>query len=150
MPAQVRQAIISDAETIARFQVLMAKETEGKKLEPETVLVAVKSVFLDPQKGFYLVAELEGTVISSLMITFEWSDWRNTNIWYLQSVFVQSEYRGQGVFRVMYRAVVDRALQNGVKHLRLYVETENLRAQSVYQSLGMKRMPYYLYDAEIA
>jgi ribosomal protein S18 acetylase RimI-like enzyme len=150
MPAEVRPATREDADSIARFQVLMAKETEDKPLDPETVLVAVKAVFDDPQKGFYLVGVIEGTVISSLLITFEWSDWRNTNIWYFQSVFVEREYRGQGVFRKMYQTVVEQARQNDVKHLRLYVETDNHRAQEIYQSLGMKRMPYFMYDAEIA
>lgn len=149
MPAHVRRADLADAEKLARFQLLMAKETEGKNLDESIVLPAVKSVFDDPQKGFYVVTEIDGQVIAGLMITFEWSDWRNTNLWYIQSVYVDSNCRGQGVFKQMYRFVTAAAKAVGVKHVRLYVETGNQRAQKVYESLGMKKMPYFMYDAEI-
>ena len=149
MPPQVRRATSADAAIIARFQLLMAKETENKTLNEAVVLPAVKSVFDDPQKGFYVVAEIEDQVIGSLLITFEWSDWRNTNIWYFQSVYVESSCRRQGVFKEMYGFVTMEAKSAGVKHVRLYVETNNRQAQEVYESLGMKKMPYFLYDAEI-
>jgi ribosomal protein S18 acetylase RimI-like enzyme len=149
MPAHVRRAKRADADKIARFQLFMAKETENKKLDEAIVLPAVNSVFDDPQKGFYVVGEMADQVISSLMITFEWSDWRNTNLWYIQSVYVESGYRGQGVFKQMYRFVTAEANAAGVKHIRLYVETGNRQAQKVYESLGMKKMPYFMYDAEI-
>ena len=149
MPLDVRFAKREDATSIARFQLLMAKETEDKTLNESVVLPAVNSVFDDSQKGFYVVGEIDNRVISSLMITYEWSDWRNTNIWYLQSVYVEAEHRGQGVFKEMYRFVTAEAESAGVKHLRLYVETGNHRAQRVYESLGMKKMPYFLYDAKI-
>ena len=149
MPAQVRLATRSDAEKIALFQVLMAAETEDKVLDQASVATAVKAVFDDPNKGFYFVGEIDGQVISSLLITYEWSDWRNSNLWYIQSVFVEADNRGQGVFKKMYQTVVDQAKQNGVKHIRLYVENDNDRAQKVYQSLGMKKLPYFMFDAEI-
>ncbi len=164
MPSQVRKAVRPDAKSIAHFQILMAMETEGKTLDDSIVLTAVEAVFDDPQKGFYFVAEMEGSemegsdvegpdserqVIASLLITYEWSDWRKSNIWYIQSVFVKSEHRGQGVFKQMYKTVTDEAKQLGVKHIRLYVETENEKAQRVYESLGMKRLPYFMYDAKI-
>ncbi len=149
MPSQVRKAVRSDAQSIARYQVLMAKETEGKTLDGSTVLTAVEAVFDDSNKGFYFVAETAGQVIASLLITYEWSDWRNSNIWYIQSVFVETEHRGQGVFKQMYKTVSDEAKRLDVKHIRLYVETENEKAQAVYESLGMKKLPYFMYDAKL-
>ena len=150
MPAIVRIATAEDATTIARFQILMAKETEDKDLDPATVAAGVQAVFDDGQHGFYLVGEISGRVISSLLITFEWSDWRNRKIWYFQSVFVEHDYRRQGVFSQMYQAVIFQAQANGVQHVRLYVELDNVRAQKVYESLGMQRLPYCMYVAEIS
>lgn len=149
MSEVVRHAQPGDAQSIANFQVAMAQETENKKLDPENVFEAVRSVFEDEHKGFYLVAEVDGVVAGSLMVTFEWSDWRNSNMWYIQSVYVQPEHRGQGLFGKLYRKVTELAKENQVMYVRLYVETENEKAQKVYESLGMKRMPYYMYDVEI-
>ena len=98
MSDSIRHATAQDAQSIADFQVAMALETENKKLDPDKVLVAVKSVFEDSQKGFYLVAEVDGQVVGSLMITYEWSDWHNGNMWYIQSVFVMAPHRGKGLF----------------------------------------------------
>lgn len=149
MKITVRNATSSDAATIANFQVAMARETEDKALDSALVETAVLAVFEDPSKGFYLVAEMEGVVVASLLITTEWSDWRNSDMWYIQSVFVIREQRGKGVFKTMYGLVMDLAKAQAIKFVRLYVEIENEAAQNVYQSLGMKRMPYYMYDAEV-
>ncbi len=148
MPAIVRIATAADTAAIVRFQILMAKETEDKDLDPAVVALGVKAVFDDGQNGFYLVGEVSGKVISSLLITYEWSDWRNRKIWYFQSVFVDHDYRRQGVFSQMYQAVMAQAQANGVQHVRLYVELDNVRAQKVYESLGMQRLPYCMYVAE--
>lgn len=145
----IRRGRPEDADAIAEFQVIMAMETENKKLVSENVLTAVKAVFEDDSKGFYLVCEISGQVVGSLLITYEWSDWRNTNMWYIQSVFVDKEFRGRGIFKSLYHKVVELAKEQGVKVVRLYVETENERAQKVYESLGMKRMPYYMYDVNV-
>ncbi len=149
MPAEVRRAVDADAESIVRFQIAMAMETENKTLDGGTVLNGVRAVLEDPEKGFYLVSLVDGRVIGSLLMTFEWSDWRNTNIWYFQSVFVEPDCRGRGIFRLMYREILAEAKIQGVKHVRLYVETGNERAQKIYQSLGMLRLPYFMYDAEV-
>ncbi len=149
MSAIIRYATPTDSQAIADFQVAMARETEGKTLDPEIVLCAVRSVFEDAGKGFYLVAEVAEKVAGSLMITYEWSDWRNCNMWYFQSVYVKPENRGQGLFGEMYRRVIELARENGAIYVRLYVETENEKAQKVYESLGMKRLPYYMYDIKI-
>lgn len=149
MSVTIREASIDDAMSIAGFQIAMALETEDKTLDPEIVDPAVRAVFSDPSKGFYLVGEIDDCVVGSLLITYEWSDWRNCNMWYIQSLFVEKEYRGQGVFKKMYKQVVELARQEDVMFVRLYVEVDNEPAQKVYQSLGMKRMPYYMYDVRV-
>ena len=149
MSANIREATIDDAPSIARFQVAMAMETENKQLEPAIVEAAVRAVFEDASRGFYLVGEVDGNVVGSLLVTYEWSDWRNCNMWYIQSLFVEANHRGQGVFKNLYQQVIERAKSNDVMFVRLYVEVENERAQRVYESLGMKRMPYYMYDVKI-
>ena len=145
----IRHGRIEDAPTIAEFQIAMALETENKRLDPEVVGPAVESVFQDESKGFYVVAEIDAVVVGSLMVTYEWSDWRNCNMWYIQSVFVRPESRGQGAFSALYRRVIELARDAGAMFVRLYVEVENEKAQRTYERLGMKRMPYYLYDAKI-
>jgi len=147
--ALVRQAGLEDAAVIADFQLAMAWETEQKRLDREWVHQAVRAVFEDRNKGFYLVAQAGDQVISSLLVTCEWSDWRNTNIWYMQSVYVRPEWRRRGCFRLMYRHLLQLAAEQSVRVVRLYVETDNRAAQSVYESLGMKRLPYYMYQADL-
>lgn len=149
MATLIRNATVEDAQSIADFQVAMAMETENKQLDAANVLCAVKRVFEDGDKGFYLVAEVDGQVVGSLMVTYEWSDWRNSNMWYIQSVFVQAERRGKGLFGQMYQRVVELAKNAKAMYVRLYVETDNEKAQKVYEKLGMKRMPYYMYDVKI-
>lgn len=149
MDYQIRPAVLEDAQTIADFQISMALETENKKLDPGIVLPAVKRVFEDGDKGKYLVADQNGEVIGSLLITFEWSDWRNSNLWYIQSVFVKDTARGKGVFKALYNQVLEEAKQDDAMFVRLYVETENEAAQKVYEKLGMKRLPYYMYDIKL-
>jgi len=145
----IREAQQNDALTIASFQQKMAMETENKLLDPEVVTQAVRAVFDDSSKGFYLVAELDSQVVGSLMVTYEWSDWRNCNMWYIQSVYVLRDYRGQGVFTELYARIVELASEAGTMFVRLYVEVDNKRAQKLYEKLGMKRMPYYMYDMKI-
>ena len=149
MSDPIRHARIEDAQSIADFQLAMALETENKKLDPATVLAAVKSVFSDTQKGFYLVADVDGEVAGSLMITYEWSDWRNGNMWYIQSVYVLPPHRGKGLFSGMYRKVIALAKDANATYVRLYVETENEKAQRTYEKLGMKKMPYFMYDVKV-
>ena len=149
MSATIRKATIDDVDLIAGFQLAMAMETENKSLDPTIVEPAVRAVFEDPSRGFYLVGEVDGRVVGSLMITYEWSDWRNCNMWYIQSLFVEANHRGQGIFKKLYQQVIDLAKNDDVMFVRLYVEVENERAQKVYESLGMKRMPYHMYDVKI-
>ena len=146
---KVRSGVIEDATAIAGFQVAMAAETEDKQLDMAIVQAAVEAVFEDDSKGFYLVAERDEEVCGSLLVTFEWSDWRNSAMWYIQSVYVTRSQRGQGVFRALYDTVYEMARADEVMFIRLYVETDNVRAQKVYEALGMKRMPYYMYDVKV-
>lgn len=146
---QVRLATRADLGAIASFQVDMAWETERKRLEPSTVTAGVGGVFDDPSRGFYWVVDVDGELVASLLVTREWSDWRNTDMWYIQSVYVQPMYRGRGYFRRMYQQVVQEAKRVGTSVIRLYVENDNQAAQNVYERLGMKALPYLMYQADV-
>lgn len=146
----LRHGIAEDAETIARFNIALAAETEDKALDPDTVLAGVRGVLSRPERGFYLVAERAGTVVACLMVTVEWSDWRNGEMWWFQSVYVAPEVRRQGVFAAMYRHIEAEAkARPDVAMLRLYVERENHTAQAVYRSLGMGPTVYELFEARV-
>jgi GNAT superfamily N-acetyltransferase len=143
----IRRGEMRDADTIARFNAQMARETEGKELIADVIGAGVRKLVATPSLGFYLVAEHEGRVVACLMITNEWSDWRNGLFWWIQSVYVEATYRRQGVYRRMYEEV--RSLANadaGVCGFRLYVEKENEVAHATYASLGMKETDYLLYE----
>jgi ribosomal protein S18 acetylase RimI-like enzyme len=143
----IRRAGQSDAETIAAFNAAMALETEGKALLPEVIGAGVKRLLAAPALGFYVVAESEGRIVACLMVTNEWSDWRNGLFWWIQSVYVEREWRRQGVYRRLYDFV--RALAQadpGVCGFRLYVEKDNQVAHATYASLGMSRTDYFIYE----
>jgi len=143
----IRSATESDAETIARFNRQMAEETEEKPLDLETVRTGVQAVFDDPGRGFYLVAERAGEVVGALLITFEWSDWRNGRFWWIQSVYVQPDARRRGVYTALHRAVRRRARKTeNVCGLRLYVERSNATARETYEALGMTETSYRMYE----
>ena len=142
----VRKAVAQDAESIIEFQLKMAWETEKTALDRATVTKGVNAVFSDPNKGEYYVTQTEGKVVASLLITYEWSDWRNCNIWWFQSVYVLPEYRRKGIFRNMYKFIKDKAEDLGVAGLRLYVETGNVQAMKTYEALGMTSEHYNFYE----
>jgi GNAT superfamily N-acetyltransferase len=142
----IRQATPDDAGAIIRFQLAMAMETEKMELKTETVTKGVMAVFRDPKKGQYYVAEEDDSVVASLMITFEWSDWRNANVWWFQSVYVVPDYRRKGIFTLMYDYVKLTGVAEGIAGLRLYVEAENIRAQRTYEALGMDGGHYKTYE----
>ena len=147
---RVRAAGAGDAETIARFNARMALETEGITLEWERVRAGVQAVFEKPERGWYLVAEDEtGAVVGQLMVTYEWSDWRNGVFWWIQSVYVAPEARGCGIYTTMYNDLVRRAKRDAsVCGIRLYVETHNGRARGVYERAGMNRAAYDMYEVD--
>jgi len=142
----IRKALLTDATSIIDFQQKMAWETEKIKLVPEIVTKGVYAVFRESSRGQYYVAAEEDNVVASLLITFEWSDWRNCNVWWFQSVYVIPEYRRQGIFRKMYNYIKQLAEEQGVAGLRLYVETKNNRAQTTYEALGMSSEHYSFYE----
>ncbi len=144
----IRIANFEDADSLIEFNQAMALETEGKRLAAETLRSGVEAVFGDEQKGFYAVAETDGAIIGGLMVTFEWSDWRNAWFWWIQSVYITPEFRGRGIYRSLYEFVLEKADERGdVCGFRLYVETENINAQKVYEKLGMEKSHYLMFEA---
>lgn len=144
----VRRAARDDAPIIVRFQMSMALETEGKALDESTLAAGVRAVFDSPGGGFYLVAESGGAVVGSLMITYEWSDWRGAPFWWIQSVFVDAEHRRRGVYTAMHNETIRMATESGACGVRLYVEKTNLTAQKTYAGLGMSQSHYDLYEID--
>lgn len=139
----IRSAQAEDWEVIADFNSRLAAETEGKLLNPETINAGVRALLADAKHGRYFVAMDNGTVIGQIMHTREWSDWRNGEIWWLQSVYVLPEYRHRGVFRSLYQHLEQIARNSSeVIGLRLYVETHNERAQEAYCRLGFRDASY--------
>jgi GNAT superfamily N-acetyltransferase len=144
---KIRLAHPRDAVKIARFNNAMAMETESKALDEETVDAGVKAVFSPNDKGFYVVAEHGEDVVAALMVTYEWSDWRNGFFWWIQSVYVEPDFRRCGIYRLLYAFVIDRAKSAGnVYGFRLYVEKANTIAQKVYASLGMQETDYLIFE----
>ena len=145
----IRRATPADAPTLAAHNAALAAETEGLALDSGRLLSGVQAVLEDAAKGIYFVAEAAGAVVGQLMITFEWSDWRNGTFWWLQSVYVQPSHRRQGVFRRLYAEVLRQAeAARTVCGARLYVAPHNTAAQEVYRRLGMRRAPYEMYELD--
>jgi ribosomal protein S18 acetylase RimI-like enzyme len=143
----MRKATAKDANAIAQFNSAMALETEGKRLMPQVIGAGVANLIANPERGFYLVCEGELGLKACLMITTEWSDWRNGNFWWIQSVYVKPEFRQQGVYRAMYEHFKLLALADAnVCGFRLYVEKENVTAQKTYGSLGMAETDYLMFE----
>ena len=146
-PAGVRLAVTTDAATLAGFNRAMALETESKSLSLETLLPGVEAVLGDPLHGFYVVADSGSEIAGSLLVTYEWSDWRNGRIWWIQSVYVRPDFRRRGVYRTLHGFVRERAREAGdVVGIRLYVERENAAAQRTYAALGMTETAYRIYE----
>lgn len=144
---EIRPARPADAATIVRFQIRMASETEGIELDRPTVTRGVQAVFDDPAKGQYWVAEADGRVVGSLLTTYEWSDWRNGTVLWIQSVYVPLELRRSGVYRRLYECLRERVLASpDLRGIRLYVDRRNTAAQRVYERLGMSREHYEMFE----
>ena len=146
----VRRADLSDAETVAAFNVAMALETENHVLEPATIAAGVRAALTDESRALYFVAEVDGRpqrrVVGQTLVTFEWSDWRNGFIWWFQSVYVAPEFRGRGVFRAIHDVIEREARAAKSVGLRLYVWNENGRAQATYGKLGWVDANYKVMD----
>jgi len=146
---KIRLADQSDIDALVSFNQAMALETEGKSLEAEVLRPGVAAVFTDSNKGFYVVASDVDYIVAGLLVTFEWSDWRNKWFWWIQSVYVQPEHRGKSVYRQMYEFVKGLAdARKDVCGFRLYVENDNTNARRVYEKLGMSESHYLMYEEE--
>jgi ribosomal protein S18 acetylase RimI-like enzyme len=144
---RVRLATPPDASVIAAFNLAMARETEDRALDPARLTRGVSRVLSDAQRGVYRLAELEGRAVGCLLVTREWSDWRDGWFWWIQSVYVDPAARRRGVYRALHESVLEAARQSGdVVGVRLYVETENAPAQDTYEQLGMRRARYVMYE----
>jgi ribosomal protein S18 acetylase RimI-like enzyme len=143
----IRQATTQDIDSLVEFNLAMALETEGKHLPPGLLRSGVEAVFGDEKKGFYVVAEDEGQVVGGLMVTYEWSDWRNGWFWWIQSVYIPPEQRGKRIYSELYSFLKQRAAEVGnVCGFRLYAETENTHAQNVYKKVGMDTPHYVMFE----
>lgn len=145
----VRPATLDDAEFLLESNLAMAWETEGKVLDGATLALGVRAVFEDARRGSYLLAERDGVAVGCLLVTFEWSDWRNGDFWWIQSVYVRPEARRNGVFQALYADVEARAIAANAVGLRLYVELENFAAQATYEARGMQRCHYFMYERSL-
>lgn len=143
----VRAATRADIAFLVDANASMALETEDKRLDPDRLRRGVCAVFDEPKRGFYLVAERAGRAAGCLLVTYEWSDWRNGDWWWIQSVYVRPDDRRYGVFGALYRHVEAAARAADAVGLRLYVEWANERAQRTYAALGMEREHYHMYCA---
>ncbi len=142
MSIAIRRGVPADASVVARFNTLLASETEDHHLDPAVIGPGVAAVLGDPSKGLYFIAESGGSVVGQTMVTFEWSDWRNGTIWWIQSVYVEASAREHGVFKALHARVLEEARKAGAVAVRLYVFDGNTRAQQVYARLGMKDAKY--------
>ncbi len=143
----LRHATIEDAQVLADFNANLALETEKIELIPEVIRAGVETMIENPKMGFYLVVEEQGEISASLMVTTEWSDWRNGLFWWIQSVYVRPQNRRQGMYRLLYRGVISLAeSETNVCGFRLYVKHGNKAAQSTYRSLGMEETEYKIFE----
>jgi ribosomal protein S18 acetylase RimI-like enzyme len=150
---RLRLAEARDAQTLVEFNRAMARETEAKDLAIEVLTAGVENLLRSPQYGFYVVAENYGEqenhveVVAALLVTYEWSDWRNGLFWWIQSVYVKPQFRRQGVYRRLYEFVKSRAAtEPDVRGFRLYVEKGNRIAQQTYERLGMTETHYKMFE----
>ena len=142
-----RRAVSDDTNTIVDFQIAMARETEGLELNREICAKGVKAMFDDPSRGEYFVGVKNGSIVGSTLITYEWSDWRNALVWWIQSVYVVPDARGQGVYSGLYRYIQQLAQSDAnVSGIRLYVDKRNTTAQAVYAKLGMNGEHYQVFE----
>jgi GNAT superfamily N-acetyltransferase len=146
-PVTVRAAALEDVEFLVDGNARMALETENLVLDAQRLRAGVQAVFADAARGFYLIAEVDGERAGQMMITYEWSDWRNGVFWWIQSVYTVPEKRGRGAFKALYAAVERMARERGgVCGLRLYVESHNEAAQAAYRRCGMSETVYRMFE----
>ena len=143
---RVRTAGLRDLDALVAGNLALAEETERVRLDLDTLRQGIRVLLESRAPGRYWVAEIEGRVVGQLLMTFEWSDWRNRMVWWIQSVYVAPDARGRGVLRTLYDVVRREALASGSGGLRLYVDMTNIRAQAVYAALGMNGEHYRVFE----
>jgi GNAT superfamily N-acetyltransferase len=144
---QIRKATLQDLETLIAFQQKLAFESEGISLDAENLTAGMSALLNDPHKGVYYVATDDQLIVGCHLITYEWSDWRNGMVWWLQSVYVVESHRNKGVFRVMYENIIRMIKADpSLIGLRLYVDKTNARAMQVYDAMGMNGEHYTVYE----
>ena len=148
----VRPAMSKDIDALVRFSTAMARETEGRRLNVARLREGTRAVLNSPARGFYIVAEITDRsprVVGQLLVTFEWSDWRNATFWWIQSVYVDPAWRRRGIYRKMHRAILEQAKSRGdVCGVRLYVERENKTAKTVYTKVGLETSSYHVFESD--
>ncbi len=149
-PVSVRPAAAGDRDRLVEWNAAMALETEHRNLSRQVLEQGVSAVLADSDKGFYLIAERDGQPVGGLLVTYEWSDWRNTRMWWLQSVYVEPDARGKGVFGALFDSVRDMARADKAGSLRLYVERDNHLAQKVYEARRMRPSEYLMYELALS
>lgn len=146
MSPVIREADPADTQRIVLFNQAMARETEGRELDRKTLTKGVESLLKNPSRGRYFVAVKDEEVVGQVMVTTEWSDWRNGSVWWLQSVYVSKRHRREGIYRALHEHVRETARSEKVIGIRLYVERDNLPAQETYRALGMDPSQYLMYE----
>jgi GNAT superfamily N-acetyltransferase len=154
---QIRAATMADVETISVFNAALARETEARILDGQLLQAGVETILQDPNKGWYAIAvsshdSAQSKVVGQILITYEWSDWRNGTFWWLQSLYVDPQYRQQGVFRQLYDYVHEKAQTNPEKvcGFRLYVERENHQAHQAYAHIGFEKTAYQMHEIDFS
>lgn len=146
---RIREDRLEDVPVIVEYNQRMAMETESKKLDSETLKKGVEQGLRQPEKCRFFVAETQERVVGQAMITYEWSDWDNRDLWWIQSVYVHPDHRRQKVFTQLYRHIESLACEtNQVRALRLYVKEDNAVGQAVYKKLSMSYTGYHVYERE--
>ncbi len=144
---QIRQAVSTDVDTIAHFNIALCRETEGRELDPVTVAHGVSRFVNESKRGKYFVAVIDDQIVGQAAHTFEWSDWRNGELWWIQSVYVHPDFRGRGVFRALFLHIEKLgAADVDCCGIRLYMERENETARASYRRLGFHETGYVVFE----
>jgi GNAT superfamily N-acetyltransferase len=146
MSPVIREADLEDIQRIVLFNQAMARETEGRELDRRTLTKGVEALLKDPARGRYFVAVKGDEVVGQVMITMEWSDWRNGQVWWLQSVYVSKRHRGEGIYGLLHEHVRETARSEKVIGIRLYVDRDNIAGQETCRSLGMVASQYLMFE----
>lgn len=146
MSVSIRLAVSDDRDRIVLFNQALAKETEGRALDRSRLTDGVTKILADPALGRYFVAEKDGEIVGQLALTVEWSDWRNAEIWWIQSVYIARSHRRAGVYKLLHAYVREIAKSSRVAGLRLYAESDNEAAHAAYEALGMQKSTYVMFE----